>query len=101
MTFNLRVPGDGIDPVISCRDAYEPSQLLTPRSFNPLKEFEIKPSRGTLSPQSQVEIVVTLCSNTIGKYDTALVVDVEGIAEALHSLQISAKYYNFLLTVSN
>lgn len=37
---------------------------------------------------------VTLCSNTVQKYELALVVDVEGIGEEVLALLITARYHS-------
>lgn len=39
---------------------------------------------------------VTLCSNTVKKYETALVVDVKGVGEEVLALLITARYCGFL-----
>ena len=55
------------------------------------REFSIKPSSGTLSPKSSTTVQVSLSSNTVQKYDVALVVHVESVGEEVLSLPISAK----------
>lgn len=55
------------------------------------KEFEISPSSGLLGPQSEVEITVELCPNTIRKYNTELCVDVEAVQDSLLLLPVTAR----------
>ena len=43
---------------------------------------------------------MTLCSNTVQKYELALVVDVEGIGEEVLALLITARYHTHLLSLS-
>ena len=90
MTYNLRVPGDGVGESIASTSEYD-STLSDNGSAVPPKEFEITPSSGTLPPSSEVTIKVDLCSNTMKKYDLGLVVDVEGVGEEIVTLPISAK----------
>lgn len=93
MTFYLRIPSDGNGPVVSCLSEFteESSGSDSRLSFSDPKEFEIVPASGVLAPQSEIEITVSLCSNTRRHYDAAMVVDVEGVALELFSLPISAK----------
>ena len=77
MTFNLRVPGDGTGESICSTSEF--GSTVSETSVVPPKEFEITPSSGTLDPQSEISIQVSMCSNTIKKYDVSLVVDVEGV----------------------
>ena len=55
------------------------------------REFSIKPSNGTLPPKSSTSVQVNLCSNTVQKYDVALVVDVDSVGDEVLSLPVSAK----------
>lgn len=59
--------------------------------MSPPKEFEIVPAVGTINPQSEVKIEVRFISNTIKKYEMALVVDVDNVGEEILTLLISAK----------
>ncbi|XP_041629006.1 hydrocephalus-inducing protein homolog isoform X5 [Vulpes lagopus] len=96
MTFKLRVPGDGNGhKSISTCEQYSDNKIP---SWNkdkiPImkpKEFTITPSSGTIRPQGFAAIRVTLCSNTVQKYELALVVDVEGIGEEVLALLITAR----------
>jgi len=44
-----------------------------------------------LAPQSQLEIHVDLCSNTVRKYNTELHVDVDDVQQRLLVLPITAR----------
>jgi hydrocephalus-inducing protein len=55
------------------------------------REFDIVPATGTIAALSSIKVAVTLCSNTVRKYETALVVDVAGVGDELVSLPILAK----------
>ena len=48
---------------------------------------------------SPLSFQVTLCSNTVQKYELALVVDVEGIGEEVLALLITARYHTHLLSL--
>ncbi|XP_064239335.1 hydrocephalus-inducing protein homolog [Aotus nancymaae] len=96
MTFKLRVPGDGLGrKSISCceqhADYKRPSWTKEETSSMKPKEFTITPDCGTIRPQGFAAIRVTLCSNTVQKYELALVVDVEGIGEEVLALLITAR----------
>ncbi len=95
MTYTLRVPrdGTGAESVSSTSD-YDSTLSLNGSSSPtgpPPREFEITPASGTIPAQSDVKIKVDLCSNTIKKYDLDLVVDIEGVGEAIVSLPITAR----------
>jgi len=85
--FHLHVPGDGQLPSVCSRadSQTQPLSSVTPR------EFEITPSSGMLAPQSQLEIHVDLCSNTVRKYNTELHVDVDDVQQRLLVLPITAR----------
>ena len=107
MSFHLRVPGDGTVPSICATSDLEPQTVSTPKttassistSTTPrhglagptVKEFEILPSTGTIPPQSEMRVEVTLTSNQIRTYDSVLVVDVDHVGEEILSLPITAK----------
>jgi len=55
------------------------------------KEFMISPSSGLLAPQSEVEICVELCANTVRKYYTELCIDVEAVQNNLLLLPVTAR----------
>ena len=90
LTFNLRVPGDGIGDTVSCNSDYD-STISEAGSTAPPKEFEITPSSGTIQPSSDIKIKVDICSNSIKKYDLTLVVDVKGVSDEVLTLPITAK----------
>ncbi|XP_048648423.1 hydrocephalus-inducing protein homolog isoform X1 [Marmota marmota marmota] len=95
MTFKLRVPGDGLGPKSTAfsekdlinRPSRADEEILTMKP----KEFTITPNCGTIRSQGFAAIKVTLCSNTVKKYELALVVDVEGIGEEVLALLITAR----------
>ncbi|XP_048371298.1 hydrocephalus-inducing protein homolog [Sphaerodactylus townsendi] len=95
MTFSLRVPGDGCEPSVESRiqasditrESWKKAHVGNARP----KEFAIYPSHGTIRSQGLMDIQVTLCSNTVKKYETALVVDVKGIGEEVLALLITAR----------
>ena len=91
MTYTLRVPGDGTGESICSTSEYDGSNISDAGSSVPPKEFVITPSAGTLPPQSEQEIKVEICSNTIKRYELHLVVDVEGVGEEVVTLPISAR----------
>ncbi|XP_035679087.1 LOW QUALITY PROTEIN: hydrocephalus-inducing protein homolog [Branchiostoma floridae] len=97
MTFSLHVPGDGtgersICSLLDLEDGthasdHQPNQSVS----SALQEFIIVPSSGTIPAQSQVKVQVTLVSNTVKKYDSMLVVDVQGVGQGILMLPIVAK----------
>ncbi|XP_047385193.1 hydrocephalus-inducing protein homolog isoform X1 [Sciurus carolinensis] len=95
MTFKLRVPEDGLGPKSTAfcekdlvnRPSGADEEILTVKP----KEFTIIPNCGTIRSQGFAAIRVTLCSNTVKKYELALVVDVEGIGEEVLALLITAR----------
>ena len=97
MSFHLRVPGDGHTPSIcatSDLDPETPRTASTPRhglSGSLAKEFEILPSTGTIPPQSEMKVAVTLTSNQMRKYENVMVVDVDHVGEEILSLPITAR----------
>ncbi|XP_032984537.1 hydrocephalus-inducing protein homolog [Rhinolophus ferrumequinum] len=96
MTFKLRVPGDGIGhKSISNSEQYSdnkrPPWNKDEVPITKPKEFTITPDCGTIRSQGFAAIRVTLCSNTVQKYELALVVDVEGIGEEVLALLITAR----------
>ncbi|PNI31892.1 HYDIN isoform 11, partial [Pan troglodytes] len=95
MTYKLRIPGDGLGhkSISYCEqhvDYKRPSWTKEEISSMKPKEFTITPDCGTIRPQGFAAIRVTLCSNTVQKYELALVVDVEGIGEEVLALLITA-----------
>uniref|UniRef100_H2XZ27 Hydin adenylate kinase-like domain-containing protein n=1 Tax=Ciona intestinalis TaxID=7719 RepID=H2XZ27_CIOIN len=95
MTFVLRIPGDGKgEPSISSLSCLEDNlfnEIGASAKINSPREFDITPVQGTIRPQSEARIQVTLCSNTLKRYDCQLVVDVKGVGKEILSLPISAK----------
>lgn len=95
MTFHMRVPGDGVvESICGTSDLDSTSDTTTPRQSvanGPPKEFEIIPASGTLGPQSELKVTVKFISNTIKKYENALVVDVANVGDEVLSLPIYAK----------
>nr|XP_031536660.1 hydrocephalus-inducing protein homolog isoform X1 [Vicugna pacos] len=96
MTFRLRVPGDGIGhkSISSCEQYSNNNESSSNKDELPVmrpKEFTITPHCGTIRSQGFAAIRVTLCSNTVKKYELALVVDVEGIGEEVLALLITAR----------
>uniref|UniRef100_A0A2K6KCF4 HYDIN axonemal central pair apparatus protein n=1 Tax=Rhinopithecus bieti TaxID=61621 RepID=A0A2K6KCF4_RHIBE len=96
MTFKLRVPGDGLGrkSILYCeQNADHKRSSWTKEEISSMKpkEFTVTPDCGTIRPQGFAAIRVTLCSNTVQKYELALVVDVEGIGEEVLALLITAR----------
>nr|XP_023421731.1 hydrocephalus-inducing protein homolog [Cavia porcellus] len=95
MTFKLRIPRDGNDlkSTPSCEQASNKRLPGTSEEIHTVKpkEFTITPTCGTIRPQGFAAIKVTLCSNTVQKYELALVVDVEGVGEEVLALLITAR----------
>ncbi|CAM5150043.1 unnamed protein product [Eretmochelys imbricata] len=96
MTFNLYVPGDGpgdpsVTSFVQTLDITRTSWIKGAQGSVKPKEFIITPSSGTIRPHGLLDIQVTLCSNTVKKYETALVVDVDGIGEEVLALLITAR----------
>lgn len=55
------------------------------------KEFNISPSRGTLSPKDSVEVLIEFIPTTVKVYDYSLGVDVLGVGDLLLSVPITAE----------
>ncbi|XP_013359426.1 PREDICTED: hydrocephalus-inducing protein homolog isoform X2 [Chinchilla lanigera] len=96
MTFKLRIPRDGLgqNSIPGCEQASSSKRLSgTSEEIHTVKpkEFTITPSCGTIRSQGFAAIKVTLCSNTVQKYELALVVDVEGVGEEVLALLITAR----------
>ncbi|KAM4733696.1 hydrocephalus-inducing protein homolog isoform 3-T4 [Anableps anableps] len=98
MTFALHVMGDGLgSPSIS--SAKQVSDLspknwqgyaARDRRLRPV-EFTVSPAAGTVDAMSDISIKVTLCSNTVKKYELALAVNVEGVGEEVMILPLNAR----------
>ncbi|CAM9813667.1 unnamed protein product, partial [Bubo scandiacus] len=96
LTFNLRIPGDGLgEPSVSSFvQMSDNTRLLRRKGAQPRlrpTEFTIKPRRGTIRPLGFLDIQVTLCSNTVKSYELALVVDVCGVGKAVSALLLTAR----------
>ncbi|KAI3371721.1 hypothetical protein L3Q82_024292, partial [Scortum barcoo] len=98
ITFALRVLGDGLgSPSVTC---YKQLSDMSRNNWQgsaagdlhaqPV-EFTISPAAGSVLAMSDVTIKVTLCSNTVGTYRLALVMDVEGVGEEIVTLPINAR----------
>ncbi|XP_044126636.1 hydrocephalus-inducing protein homolog [Bufo gargarizans] len=96
MSFSLRVPGDGGgDPSVTSHTYITEARVASWRrqqngGWRP-REFTITPSRGTIRSQGLLDIEVTLCFNSLKKYELALVVDIDGIGEEVLALPITAR----------
>ncbi|XP_059848459.1 hydrocephalus-inducing protein homolog isoform X2 [Hypanus sabinus] len=96
MTFNLWVAGDGTAEVTPASDNYslDGRRVLSWTNIGygvKPKEFTIKPNYGTIKAQEEMEIQVTLCSNTVKKYESALVVDIEQVGQEVLAIPVSAR----------
>ncbi|KAM6946364.1 hydrocephalus-inducing protein homolog [Aplochiton taeniatus] len=94
MTFDLRVPGDGAHAASRTSGAQVCEAQRSDwacRGAEPAVEFTLSPASGTLRPQGQLSIQVTLCSNRLQSYMLALVVDVEGVGKDVLALPITAR----------
>ncbi|XP_035754614.1 hydrocephalus-inducing protein homolog isoform X2 [Egretta garzetta] len=106
MTFNLRIPGDGsgepsITSFVQTSDNTCPSWRKGAQGHVKATEFTIRPCRGTIRPQGFLDIQVTLCSNTVKRYELALVVDVDGVGKEVLALLLTARCVVPLLQVLN
>ncbi|NWS72026.1 HYDIN protein, partial [Crotophaga sulcirostris] len=96
MTFNLHIPGDGsgepsVTSFVQMSDNTLPSWRRGAQGRVKPTEFTIKPCRGTIHPQGFLDIQVTLCSNTVKRYELALVVNVEGVGKEVSALPLTAR----------
>ncbi|NWH50429.1 HYDIN protein, partial [Fregata magnificens] len=96
MTFNLRVPGDGsgepsVTSFVQMSDNTCPSWRKGAQGHVKPTEFTIMPCRGTIRSQGLLDIQVTLCSNTVKRYELALVVDVDGVGKEVVALLLTAR----------
>ncbi|NXA22511.1 HYDIN protein, partial [Ibidorhyncha struthersii] len=96
MTFNLRIPGDGSGKPSVTSSAHMSDNILPScrkgarRHVKPT-EFTITPCRGTIRSQGFLDIQVTLCSNTLKRYELALVLDVDGVGKEVSALLLTAR----------
>ncbi|KAF1661855.1 hypothetical protein FQA23_0006661, partial [Aptenodytes patagonicus] len=96
MTFNLRIPGDGsgepsATSFVQMSDNTRPSWRKGAQGHVKPTEFTIRPCRGTIRSQGLLDIQVTLCSNTVKRYELALVVDVDGVGKEVLALLLTAR----------
>ncbi|XP_024138466.1 hydrocephalus-inducing protein homolog isoform X3 [Oryzias melastigma] len=95
MDFYLRVLGDGSGPpsVSSACQVSDSSRKNWKDSAARVRpvEFTVIPAGGSVRAMSEVNIKVTLCSNTVKVYRLALVVDVLGVGEEVMTLPINAR----------
>ncbi|XP_025999986.1 hydrocephalus-inducing protein-like isoform X2 [Astatotilapia calliptera] len=98
VNFILRVLGDGLgSPSVSSfkqisDESLKDWQGYTARDLHPCPvEFTVSPAAGSVRSVSDVDIKVTLCSNTVRTYQLSLVVDVEGVGEEILTLPINAR----------
>ncbi|KAM6352746.1 hydrocephalus-inducing protein homolog isoform 6-T13 [Alca torda] len=96
MSFNLRIPGDGLgEPSVTSSvqmlDNAHPSWRKGAHGHVKPTEFTIMPCRGTIRSQGFLDIQVTLCSNTLKRYELALVVDVDGVGTEVSALLLTAR----------
>ncbi|NWW42685.1 HYDIN protein, partial [Pedionomus torquatus] len=96
MSFNLRIPGDGLgEPSVTSwvEMSDNTHSYWRKRALGCAKptEFTIKPCRGTIRSQGFLDIQVTLCSNTVKMYELALVVDVDGVGREVLALLLTAR----------
>ncbi|NXG37545.1 HYDIN protein, partial [Dromaius novaehollandiae] len=96
MTFTLRIPGDGpgepsVTSSVQISDDSRPSWRRGVQGHVKPTEFTIMPCRGTVRSQGLLDIQVTLCSNTVKKYELALVVDVDGVGKEVLALLLTAR----------
>lgn len=98
VNFILRVLGDGLgSPSVSSfkqisDESLKDWQGYTARDLHPCPvEFTVSPAAGSVRSVSDVDIKVTLCSNTVRTYQLSLVVDIEGVGEEILTLPINAR----------
>lgn len=96
VTFYLHMAEDGREPAVRSRSPSPTGRsgsAAIAASVAPVaaKEFDINPSSGLLAPQSNIEISVELCANSVRKYNTALCVDVEAVQDSLLVLPATAR----------
>nr|XP_055030475.1 hydrocephalus-inducing protein homolog [Misgurnus anguillicaudatus] len=96
MNFGLRIPGDGtgqssttsVDQVAHLdRSEWAPGDKTERKP----KEFTLSFTTGTVRSLGEIDIQITLCSNTVQDYNLALVLDVQGVGEEVLALPIKAR----------
>ncbi|KAG2469945.1 HYDIN protein, partial [Polypterus senegalus] len=94
-SFNLRISGDGSgdESVTSFTQVSDLSRThwKSNKKIMQPREFTVSPSRGVIRAISEMDIEITLCSNTVKQYEVALVVDVDGVGEEILALPIFAR----------
>ncbi|XP_040433979.1 hydrocephalus-inducing protein homolog, partial [Falco naumanni] len=96
VTFNLRIPGDGSGQrsVTSFAQISDNACLSWRKGaqhhVKPM-EFTIMPCKGIIRSQGALDIQVTLCSNTVRRYELALVLDVDGVGQEVLALPLTAR----------
>ncbi|XP_039618305.1 hydrocephalus-inducing protein-like [Polypterus senegalus] len=95
ISFNLRISGDGSgdESVTSFTQVSDLSRThwKSNKKIMQPREFTVSPSRGVIRAISEMDIEITLCSNTVKQYEVALVVDVDGVGEEILALPIFAR----------
>ncbi|KAM9289560.1 hydrocephalus-inducing protein homolog [Morus bassanus] len=96
MTFNLRIPGDGsgepsVTSFVQISNNTCSSWRKEAQGHIKPTEFTITPCRGTIRSLGLLDIQVTLCSNTVKRYELALVVDVDGVGKEVLALLLTAR----------
>ncbi|NWV21415.1 HYDIN protein, partial [Origma solitaria] len=93
--YKLRVTGDGQERVVTGHEQItkenDESWKKGIQCHVEPQEFTVTPSEGSMYPFAYDNIQITLCSNTVMEYCRKLVVDLEGIGEAVSSLTITAR----------
>ncbi|KAM6936867.1 hydrocephalus-inducing protein homolog [Xenentodon cancila] len=98
MTFALRVLGDGLgspsvsfDKHVSDLSRKKWKGYVAQDFYARPVEFTVSPAAGSVRAMSDVNIKVTLCSNTVKTYRLALVMDVQGVGDEIMTLPINAR----------
>ncbi|XP_051512768.1 hydrocephalus-inducing protein homolog [Myxocyprinus asiaticus] len=96
MSFGLRIPGDGagVDSITSMDQVSQLNRSqwgLGDKTERRPTEFILSPSTGTVRALAEIDIQLTLCSNTVQDYSLALVVDIQGVGEEVLALPIKAR----------
>ncbi|XP_029646623.2 hydrocephalus-inducing protein-like [Octopus sinensis] len=100
MNFRLHVPGDGIvDSIPSIKGNFYPKRA--DKQTLPPKEFKIIPSEGVVEAMSSLQVTVQFVSNTVSRYEMALVVDVINVADQVFSMPITARCLVPTVVVAN
>ncbi|XP_056622256.1 hydrocephalus-inducing protein homolog isoform X2 [Triplophysa dalaica] len=106
MSFGLRIPGDGTGQS-SITSADQIAQLnrndwgLGEKTGEKTKEFLLSLTTGTVCALGEIDIQLTICSNTVQDYNLALVLDVQGVGEEVFALAIKARCIVPDVTIEN